>query len=144
MTNSEAIEVLKANYPDPCFELLREAVDTAIYTLSAQPTQTNTSNALKSLDCIYRQDAINALGDEPEVWTDKDKYAQGLYNQWHYDRNAILTCPSAQPRSGKWIKRKGGALGYNCSCCGKSDISNHFDYCPNCGADMKGDRDEQE
>ena len=37
MTNSEAIEVLKANYPDPCFELLREAVDTAIYALSAQP-----------------------------------------------------------------------------------------------------------
>lgn len=37
MTNSEAIEVLKANYPDPCFELLRDAVDTAIYALSAQP-----------------------------------------------------------------------------------------------------------
>ena len=39
MTNSEAIEVLKANYPDPCFELLRDAVDTAIYALSAQPEQ---------------------------------------------------------------------------------------------------------
>ena len=37
MTNSEAIETLKANYPDPCFGLLREAVDTAIYELSAQP-----------------------------------------------------------------------------------------------------------
>ena len=30
MTNHEAIEILKANYPDACFEQLREAVDTAI------------------------------------------------------------------------------------------------------------------
>ena len=48
-------------------------------------------------DVIRRQVAIDALGDEPEVWTGKDEYAQGLNNQWHYDRNAILKCPSAQP-----------------------------------------------
>lgn len=47
-------------------------------------------------DCISRQDAIDALGDEPEVWTGRDEYAQGLNNQWHYDRNAILRCPPAQ------------------------------------------------
>lgn len=35
MTNKEAIETLQANYPDPCFGLLREAVDTAIYALAA-------------------------------------------------------------------------------------------------------------
>lgn len=34
MTNSEAIEVLKKNYPDSCYSLLREAVDTAIYALT--------------------------------------------------------------------------------------------------------------
>ena len=39
MTNSEAIEVLKKNYPDRCYESLRDAVDTAIYALSAQPEQ---------------------------------------------------------------------------------------------------------
>lgn len=51
--------------------------------------------------------------------------------------------PSAQPvrKTGQWIKRKKGAIGYNCSCCGKSDISNHFDYCPNCGADMRGEQE---
>lgn len=37
MTNSEAIETLQANYPDPCYGLLRDAVDTAICALSAQP-----------------------------------------------------------------------------------------------------------
>ena len=48
-------------------------------------------------DLIDRQQAIDALGDEPEVWTGKDEYAQGLNNQWHYDRNAIKAVPSAQP-----------------------------------------------
>lgn len=33
MTREEAIDVLKKNYPDSCFELLREAVDIAIKSL---------------------------------------------------------------------------------------------------------------
>lgn len=45
-------------------------------------------------DVIYRQAALDALGDEPEVWTGKDEYAQGLNNQWHYDRNAIKALPT--------------------------------------------------
>lgn len=48
-------------------------------------------------DTISRQAAIDALGDEPEVWTGKDEYAMVLNNQWHYDRNAIKAVPSAQP-----------------------------------------------
>ena len=52
-------------------------------------------------DLISRRKAIDALGDEPEVWTGRDEYAQGLNNQWHYDRNAIKAVPSAQPQ--RWI-----------------------------------------
>lgn len=48
-------------------------------------------------DAISRKAAIDALGDEPYVWTEKDEYAMGLNNQWHYDRNAIKAVPSAQP-----------------------------------------------
>ena len=33
MTREEAIETLKANYPDACFEQLRDAVDAAISAL---------------------------------------------------------------------------------------------------------------
>jgi hypothetical protein len=36
MTNAEAIETLRANYPDACFEQLREAVDKAIKVLEEQ------------------------------------------------------------------------------------------------------------
>ena len=37
MTNEEAIETLKSNYPDKCYELLCEAVDTAIKSLENEP-----------------------------------------------------------------------------------------------------------
>lgn len=37
MTREEAIDVLKANYPDSCYELLREAVDMAIEALEKEP-----------------------------------------------------------------------------------------------------------
>lgn len=48
-------------------------------------------------DTISRQDAIDALGEEPEVWSGNDEYAQGLNNQWHYDVNAIKAVPPAEP-----------------------------------------------
>lgn len=37
MTREEAIEALRANYPDKCYELLRNAVDIAIEALKAEP-----------------------------------------------------------------------------------------------------------
>lgn len=90
MTNSEAIETLKANYPDPCFGLLREAVDVA----------------------------INAL--------------------------------SAQPRKGKWVEIQDDIFApiVVCSNCGQRamvDLYGEYQrtrYCPNCGADMRGEQDE--
>lgn len=48
-------------------------------------------------DPIDRQAAIDALGEEPEVWSGKDEYEQGLNNQWHYDVTALKAVPSAQP-----------------------------------------------
>lgn len=37
MTREEAIETLRANYPDKCYESLRDAVDVAIESLKAEP-----------------------------------------------------------------------------------------------------------
>lgn len=37
MTREEAIETLIANYPDKCYESLRNAVDIAIEALKAEP-----------------------------------------------------------------------------------------------------------
>lgn len=62
MTGEEAIETLKANYPDACYGQLREAVDAAIEALKAQiATDTNVGD---NGDTIYRQATIDAEDDK--------------------------------------------------------------------------------
>lgn len=48
-------------------------------------------------DSISRRAALDALGERPLVWSDKDDYALGERNQYDMDRLAIETVPSAQP-----------------------------------------------
>lgn len=64
-------------------------------------TQNNDSNALKALDCVSRQAAIDALGfykPVSDTWT--DEYEIGVYKQWQKDKKAISDLPSVDP---KWI-----------------------------------------
>lgn len=77
MTNEEAIETLKRNYPSECFEQLREAVDVAI-------------KALKSMDedLIRRQDALNCF----HAWIDKHGDVQEPDDMAEY--RAIENLPS--------------------------------------------------
>lgn len=52
-------------------------------------------------DLIDRQQAIDALGEEPPVWYDgEDEIAER--NQWRRDVNAIKMMPSAQPEEFEW------------------------------------------
>ena len=141
-------------------------------------------------DLISRQAVIEALGEEPEVWTDSDAEIAER-NQWRMDVAAIKAVPSAQQerltdddfetirihlnackeklcnqrrwkeaeeyqriidrfmafastqperKKGRWINRSLNVLypeweRYTCSVCGKH--SDSYDYCPNCGADMR-------
>jgi len=50
MTNREAIETLRANYPDACFEQLREAVDMAIFALEVQEQKERNCSTCKHKD----------------------------------------------------------------------------------------------
>lgn len=45
-------------------------------------------------DLISRQDAIDAIGEEPFAFMD---YEQGLHDKWMDDKEAIERLPSAQP-----------------------------------------------
>lgn len=96
-------------------------------------------------DLISRRAAIDALGDEPEVWSGKDEYDQGLNNQWHYDRTAILAVPSAEPerKTGRWTIEDchSATYKYCCSECGAHHRA-MYDFCPHCGADMRGKQDD--
>lgn len=107
-------------------------------------------------DLISRQAAINALGEEPEVWTDDDECSKGMLAQWQYDKRAIESLPSkSEQKKGEWIRRtrveavysidgvKTWGIKYQCNKCGFAttvvEDFGHYRFCPNCGADMRGE-----
>ena len=81
-------------------------------------------------DLISRQDALDAVND------------CGICIQ------RILDIPSAEPerKTGKWIYDTERVAGdgwtysqYHCSECGFQVIGGLAKFCPNCGADMRGE-----
>lgn len=57
-------------------------------------------------------------------------------------RQIVEDMPTIEERkTGKWIDKSGGIEGaWNyCSICGEQAID-LYDFCPNCGADMRGER----
>lgn len=98
-------------------------------------------------DLISRRAAIDALGEEPLVWNDDDAEVAER-NQWRRDVAAIKALLPVQPerKKGKWIRISDEPFAdrFECSECGKlPPIENYewrlSDYCPNCGADMRGE-----
>ena len=82
-------------------------------------------------DCISRQDAIEAL----------DQDVMGGLNY----RRILRLLPSADRPTGHWIDTQVDSVGLAhhciCSICGEEPAAwssvNKFDFCPNCGADMR-------
>lgn len=101
-------------------------------------TQTGTESEL-----IYRQQAIDALGERPHLWTSCD-YELGCVNQYDLDKLAIETVPPAQPERerAKWIATTSLQEGqitwrdYKCSNC-SHHRSKPMNYCEVCGAKME-------
>lgn len=78
-------------------------------------------------DSIYRHDAIKAIETSRFLIDAIEK---------------VMMLPTAQPKTGKWIKNYSVI---RCSECKRSswslsfeDLVRSFNYCPNCGAKMKG------
>jgi len=85
-----------------------------------------------SKDTIYREDAIKVVSHVAMECIDRKTRIELI--------NAI---PSADRPQGKWIiKQKGfGIEAKICSVCG-AEKNNMSNFCPNCGASMKGADDE--
>ena len=110
-------------------------------------------------DLISRQEAIDVLSlgkemlsrvldDIDVVGTDREKYSWGLGLIESYI-NDIKELPTAQPEphEGHWIEGKiyRDVIECNCSECGQlmtTAASVRMNYCPNCGARMKGEANE--
>ena len=100
-------------------------------------------------DYISRQAAIEALDEEPDVWSD-DGYSYGLRDQWRYDKSAIEAVQSADVREnvhGNWVGIDDDPCEtFECDRCGfvlDDWIQGAFyNFCPNCGADMRKEGDK--
>ena len=108
MTNAEAIETLRANYPDACYEQLRCAVDMAIKALEKQEQLANNSPELDNNigDLISRQAAIDAIlavtGNSSVRELYEHVQEHGLSEMWSGGVNAaidiIIAVPPVQPK----------------------------------------------
>lgn len=71
---------------------------------------------------------------------------------WHYEQalSEIREMLESEPerKKGKWIRHSIGhentPWGYDCSACGTwfvigEDTAERYNFCPNCGADMRGE-----
>ena len=80
---------------------------------------------------------------EIEKWYEKEYYSS--FNAAVYKTliKIIDKSPSVEPERphGKWIMRSGGRQGTHaeCSNCGMKNYAGILNYCPDCGAEMKGE-----
>lgn len=133
MTKAEAIETLRANYPDACYDQLRQAVDAAIEALKAQDATGDTINRQAAIDAL-----IKWYGCKP-----KDIEAF---------ENIIKKIPSAQPerKKGHWIvvtrhEHYPSGKPYEklqCPFCKKFDHNGDGNFCGYCGAEMQSGKND--
>ena len=98
-------------------------------------------------ELISRQAAIDAMAELQGRASTKAEL-KGISKAW----KRIKALPSVQPKRGLWID-DGSELGCQCSQCGKTldeyincgteymTLTEIPKFCPNCGADMRGEQD---
>ena len=98
------------------------------------------------MDDLITREAVLAL----PIYNEKNLY--GNIIREYVDIEDVKQLPPIQPKRGLWID-DGSELGCQCSQCGKTldeyincgteyiTLTEIPKFCPNCGADMKGEQD---
>ena len=91
-----------------------------------------------SSDLISRRALRDAMYHEAfETDTEMQRWDSGCWIRYRLFEKTIINLPSAE-RTGEWEVYAIGA--YTCSCCNFYSRSKS-NYCPNCGARMKGEKE---
>ena len=91
---------------------------------------------------------IIEIEDEPNYDIDGEEYYQSVQAPWWYlSKNIIERLEPFEPKQGEWIMHIDdiwpSESTQECSVCHEHQIiGNDDNYCPNCGARMKGASDE--
>ena len=97
------------------------------------------------MSLIERQAAIDAIDEISREVDDGDGFD---YAKW---REYFCELPSAKPKTGRWIKldMHRGMADHKCTACEQECYvptcmgEPMYAYCPNCGADMRGEQDDK-
>ena len=124
----------------------------ALKAVQPQSTMGQLTDAVQSTtDCISRQAAIDALTEYWKGISDRHPTLDGEMAVYADCKGIIKRLPSAQPQriKGRWVGTDydGFADGnpvydeWKCSICGcvVEDEEPTWNFCPNCGADMRGE-----
>ena len=85
-------------------------------------------------DLIKREDAIERIKPMVGEWTDN-----GFMVSYERVLSILKNIPSAEPKRGEWINV---GTYEECKDCGEVKRFPHWNFCPDCGARMKGADDE--
>ena len=94
-------------------------------------------------DAISRQEAIKSMNDLEQE--DIEQYGCSIPEGFDGKRaiEALQSLPSFTPKQkmGHWVPTDKTWVGINeCSICGyRKDVHHKMDFCPSCGADMRGE-----
>lgn len=121
----------------------------AVLEVVKQLSEHGTNLASLGTDCISRQAAIAAIdecycgGEDScgEPWIYKENAVEAI--------QMIEPIQPAEPKRGKWIKTARWGRVYYCNQCrnyldfdGVNAGRGSTNFCPNCGADMRGEQDD--
>ena len=123
--------------------IYEDALKIAIESLKAQLSQEGATK-----DAISRQWLLDCI-NEGWIKFDTDKDA----NRFIHLVRDIAPSTQPEPKKGEWLPDNNNAyeMRFVCSCCKESEVvptigftkyKPLWDFCPNCGADMRGGQDE--
>lgn len=130
ISREEAIEALEKNKSDWNNDY-NKPIDRDIQTLSALPSADRPT--LKQTDTLIIADALRYLIKDTERHELDRKRAEELREQ--ILKYGASMCHSADRPKGEWIVENHEVV---CSVCGQNNLETNF--CPCCGADMRGEK----